>query len=79
MDIWYASDANSPIGNISKSEITDAIDLGEEGHGDYFVDIEVDAEEGGSFQCEHNDDGEQVDYEIQLITWDYEIYEFNEV
>ena len=45
----------------------------------YFVDIEVDAEEGGSFQCEHNDDGEQVDYEIQLITWDYEIYEFNEV
>lgn len=79
MDIWYASDANSPIGNISKSEIIDAIDLGEEGHGDYFIDIEVDAEEGGSFQCEHNDDGEQVDYEIQLITWDYEIYEFNEV
>lgn len=31
MDIWYASDANSPIGNISKSEIIDAIDLGEEG------------------------------------------------
>ena len=79
MDIWTASEATAPLVNYSISEITDAIDLGEEGLGDYFVDITVDAEEGGSFQCEHNDDGEQVDYEIQLITWDYEIYEFNEV
>ena len=73
MDIWAASEATAPLSNYSISEITDAIDLGEEGLDDYFVDIRVDAEEGGSFQCEHNDDGEQVDYEIQLITWDYEI------
>ena len=30
IDIWSASEANSPIGNISKSEIIDAIDLGED-------------------------------------------------
>ena len=78
MDIWYSAENTAPISNYSISEITDAIDLGEEGLGDYFVDITVDAEEGGSFQCEHNDDGEQVDYEIQLITWDYDIYEINE-
>ena len=78
MDIWYSAENTAPLSNYSISEITDAIDLGEEGLGDYFVDITVDAEEGGSFQCEHNDDGEQVDYEIQLITWDYDIYEINE-
>ena len=76
--IWHAAENTIPLSNFSKSEITDAIDLGEEGLGDYFVDITVDAEEGGSFQCEHNDDGEQVDYEIRLITWDYDIYEINE-
>ena len=76
MDIWYSAENTAPLSNYSISEITDAIDLGEEGLGDYFVDITVDAEEGGSFQCEHNDDGEQVDYEIQLITWDYEINEY---
>lgn len=78
MDIWYSAENTAPLSNYSISEITDAIDLGEEGLGDYFIDITVDAEEGGSFQCEHNDDGEQVDYEIQLITWDYDIYEINE-
>ena len=76
MDIWYSAENTAPLSNYSISEITDAIDLGEEGLGDYFVDITVDAEEGGSFQCEHNDNGEQVDYEIQLITWDYEINEY---
>ena len=76
MDIWYSAENTAPLSNYSISEIRDAIDLGEEGLGDYFVDITVDAEEGGSFQCEHNDDGEQVDYEIQLITWDYEINEY---
>ena len=79
MDIWAASEAEVPLSNYSISEITEAIDLGEEGLGDYYIDITVDAEEGGSFQCEHNDDGEQIDYEIQLITWDYEIYEINEL
>ena len=77
MDIWTASEATAPLVNYSISEITDAIDLGEEGLGDYFVDITVDAEEGGSFQCEHNDDGEQIGYEIQLITWNYDIYGIN--
>ncbi len=79
MDIWAASEAEGPLSNYSISEITEAIDLGEGGLGDYYIDITVDAEEGGSFQCEHNDDGEQVDYEIQLITWDYDIYEINEL
>ena len=59
--------------NFSKSGIRDKIDFGEEGLGDYFLDITVDAEAGGSFQCQHNDEGELVDYEIQLITWDYDI------
>jgi len=77
MDIWYSAENTAPLSNYSISEITDAIDLGEEGLGDYFVDITVDAEEGGSFQCEHNDDGEQIGYEIQLITWNYDIYGIN--
>ncbi|MDP6899797.1 MAG: sodium/proline symporter [Candidatus Thalassarchaeaceae archaeon] len=78
-DIWYAIQYSLAIGNnetqlnYSKSGIRDAIDFSEEGLGDYFLDITVDAEAGGSFQCQHNDEGEQVDYEIQLITWDYDI------
>ena len=77
--IWFTANAglaisnNDTQSNYSKSEIQNSIDLGEEGLGDYFLDITVDSEEGGSFQCQHNDDGEQVDYEIQLITWDYNI------
>jgi hypothetical protein len=77
--VWFAIANSLAIGNnetqlnYSKSGIRDAIDLGEEGLGDYFLDITVDAEAGGSFQCQHNDEGEQVDYEIQLITWDYDI------
>ncbi len=77
--IWFTANEGLAIGNndtqsnYSKSEIQNSIDLGEEGLGDYFLDITVDSEEGGSFQCQHNDDGEQVDYEIQLITWDYNI------
>ena len=59
--------------NYSKSGIRDAIDFSEEGLGDYFLDITVDAEAGGSFQREHNDQGEQIDYDIRLITWDYDI------
>ena len=77
--IWFTANEglaisnNDTQSNYSKSEIQNSIDLGEEGLGDYFLDITVDSEEGGSFQCQHNDDGEQVDYEIQLITWDYNI------
>jgi MFS family permease len=71
--IWEAATTSMALYNYSESEILDAIDLGKEGLGDYFLDITVDAEEGGSFQCQHNDEGEQVDYEVQLITWNYDI------
>ena len=78
-DIWISVQDSHGIGNnetqvnFSKSGIRDKIDFGEEGLGDYFLDITVDAEAGGSFQCQHDDEGEQVDYEIRLLTWDYDI------
>ena len=62
-----------PIVGHSKAEIRDSIDTDGGGLGDYFLDITVDVETGGSFQCEHTDEGEQVEYEIQLVIWDYDI------
>ena len=70
---WSLANTNLSIGDYSKSEIENVIDLGDSGLGDYFLEINVDAQEGGSFQCQHTDEGEQIDYEVTLITWDYEI------
>ena len=70
---WSLANTNLSIGNYSKSEIETVINLGDSGLGDYLLEINVDAQEGGSFQCQHTDEGEQIDFEITLITWDYEI------
>ena len=71
---WSVADSGFALGGFSKSEIQDALDFDEDGHGDYFLEIMVDAEAGeDSFDCGHTDEGEIINYEIQLITWDYEI------
>jgi hypothetical protein len=71
---WY----NSPVivgnvSNASKSQIIMRLDSGGIGLGAYALDISVTAETGGAIGCAHTDDGEDVEYLVELITLDYSI------
>ena len=62
----------------SVSEIEDKLDVGGIGLGDYKLDITVDVEMGGGQNCEHTDDGEEVEYLIEMITMSHTITPFEE-
>ena len=47
--------------------------IGDSGLGPYVLEISVTAETGGSAGCSHTDDGEEVEYLVELITLDYTI------
>ena len=44
-----------------------------DGLGDHSVSPSVDAEAGEAFGCAHDDGGEQVDYTVELMVFDYTI------
>ena len=52
--------------------------MGGVGLGDYTIDITVDVEMGGGTECTHNDDGEEVEYDIEIKTMSYTIIPFDE-
>ena len=37
-----------------------------EGFGAYSLNITVDSEEGGAFGCNHNDEGEEIQYSVEI-------------
>ena len=49
------------------------LDSGGVGLGAYALDISVTVETGGAIGCTHTDDGEDVEYLVELITLDYSI------
>ncbi len=61
------------VAGLSKSQIQDMIDADGVGLGEYRLDLAVDAQAGGAFQCQHTDGGENVEYTIELLTVDYVI------
>ena len=72
-DYWVYS-----VSGYSESEIEDKLDVGGVGLGDYTIDITVDVEMGGGTECTHNDDGEEVEYDIEIKTMSYTIIPFDE-
>ena len=39
----------------------------------YSLEIKVDAESGGGPECNHTDNGEEVEYLVEVVLLDYEI------
>jgi hypothetical protein len=71
---WYDSSImDSVVTGLSESEIMNMLEGGDTGLGDYVVEISVAAESGGGPGCNHNDDGETVDYTVSLVMLDYVI------
>ena len=66
------------VSGYSESEIEDKLDVGGVGLGDYKLDITVDVEMGGGQNCEHTDDGEEVEYVIEIQTMSNTIIPFDE-
>jgi len=70
---WYNASMNGNVSGVSKSDINEGLDVGNSGSGIYSLDISVVVEEGGGIGCAHTDDGEEVEYLVELIILDYSI------
>jgi hypothetical protein len=69
------------IGNVtgvSMADIEAGLNANGAGLGAYSVEISVDVSAGGAFQCTHEDNGENVDYVIELIALEYTVIEIKE-
>jgi len=75
--IWYnESMVGQVVSGLSMDEIKSQIDSMGAGLGDHSVSIAVNAETGGQFPpafCQRSDDGEQVDYVVELMVLEYTI------
>ena len=70
---WYDSSMIGNVSNVSRSQITMGLDSGGIGLGAYALDISVTVGTGGAIGCAHTDDGEDVEYLVELITLEYSI------
>ena len=75
---WYNSSLlNGTISGLSESEIAAQLDSGDAGLGAYMLNIGVDVQEGGGFACNHNDEGEEVSYVVEVLILEYTINAVN--
>ena len=72
---WYNASMIGDVSNVTRNEIIDGLDSNGAGLGQYSIDISVDVAAGGGAQCTHTDDGENVDYTIEVLVLDYTITE----
>ena len=72
---WYNSTLffSGNATNMSKSEIISELDSNGAGLGPYFLEITVEAESGNAPGCNHTDNGEEVEYFVEIILLNYEI------
>ena len=70
---WFNASMTGNVSGVSKSDINEGLDVGNSGSGIYSLDISVVVEEGGGIGCAHTDDGEEVEYLVELIILDYSI------
>ena len=63
---------------LSIAEIETLLDAGSTGFGEYSFEIEVSTNAGSRPGCNKQDEGEQVDWTIELISLEYEISEVTE-
>lgn len=75
---WYNSSLlNGTISGLSESEIAEQLDSGDAGLGAYMLNIGVDVQEGGGIACNHNDEGEEVSYVVEVLVLEYTINAVN--
>ena len=72
--VWFSG----LVSGYSESEIEDMLDVGGVGLGDYKLDITVDVEMGDGAECFHTDDGEEVNYSVEVMTMSQTIIPFEE-
>lgn len=72
---WYNSSLyfSGNASEMSEAEIKDELDAMGAGLGSYFLEINVEAESGNAVGCNHTDNGEEVEYLVEVILLDYEI------
>ena len=58
---------------MSESEIESELDAMGEGLGAYTLEINVEAESGNAPACNHTDNGEEVEYLVEVVLLDYVI------
>ena len=72
---WYNSSLyfSGNASGMSESQIKNELDSMGEGLGAYSLEIKVDAQSGGGPECNHTDNGEEVEYLVEVVLLDYEI------
>ena len=70
---WYNSSLIGNVTGVSEKEIHDQLDVMELGLGEYVLEITVDVDTGGAVGCQHSDDGEEVEYLVELIILNYTV------
>ncbi len=59
--------------NMSESEVKNELDSKGTGLGLYFLEINVEAESNDGLGCDHTDNGEEVEYLVEVMLLDYKI------
>ncbi len=72
---WYNSSLylSGNATKMSESEIKNELDSMGAGFGTYFLEINVEAESGNAVGCNHTDNGEEVEYLVEVVLLEYEI------
>ena len=72
---WYNSSLylSGNASGMSESEIESELDAMGEGLGAYTLEINVEAESGNAPACNHTDNGEEVEYLVEVVLLDYVI------
>ncbi len=72
---WYDESLIGNVTGVSMADIEAGLNANGAGLGAYSVEISVDVSTGGGVQCTHTDNGENVDYVIELIALEYTVNE----
>ena len=71
---WYNSSmVGTVVTGLSMNDIKAQIDAMGAGLGQYDVEVSVAADAGGAPGCNHEDNGEEVSYTLELMVFDYTI------
>jgi len=70
---WFNESLIGNVSGVSKSDIIEGLEGGENGLGLYTLELSVIVETGGGPGCSHTDEGEEIEYIVELVTLDYMI------
>jgi len=72
---WYNSSLylSGNASGMSETEVKNELDSSGNGLGTYYLEIKVNAESGGGPGCNHTDNGEEVEYLVEVVLLEYEI------